>query len=122
MGLHLLCNDGLGRCMSIFVYIVMLLGMLVVSLTVLKPKIGTDEESSALAEYLAYTFFWSMMVLSHLRTMCVDPGFIPFNYAEYKEEVLVAPFKTFKDLDKAYDDLKNARLGPNFRTSGGTRM
>ena len=99
--------------MSIFVYIVMFCGMLVVTLTILVPYLGKgdDKESRAIVEYLAYSFFWSMMLISHLRTMCVDPGFIPQGYAQYKEEVLVAPFKSFTDLDKAYDDLRNARQG-----------
>ena len=98
MALHLLCNDGLGRCMSIFVYIVMFVGIFVVTMTILRPALGTDEETKTWLEYLCYTFFWSMMVLSHLRTTCIDPGFIPKDYAQYNEEVLVTPFKTFDEL------------------------
>ena len=111
MGCHLLCNDGLGRCMSIFVYIIMLLGMLVVVLTILIPALGTEDEARAWIEYFCYSFFWSMMVTSHMRTMCADPGFIPEGYNEYKEEVLVAPFKSFVEYDKAYDMIKAGRSG-----------
>ena len=55
-------------------------------------------------EYGAYALFWVLMVISHLRTMCSDPGFIPYNYT-YKEEILVAPFKTLAAIESAY--LKN---------------
>ena len=105
MGCHLLCSDGLGRCMSIFVYIVMLLGIFVVTLTILVPALGTDSEAQTWVEYLCYSFFWSMMVISHMRTMCADPGFIPYDYAEYKEDVLVAPFKSFSEFDRACEAL-----------------
>lgn len=110
MACHLLCNDGLGRCMSIFTYVVMLLGMLVVVLTILLPAIGTDDEATAWIEYGCYSFFWSLMVISHLRTMCADPGFIPIGYSEYKEEVLVAPLKSFADYDRAVGVVKAGRL------------
>ena len=111
MGCHLLCNDGLGRCMSIFVYIIMFLGMLIYTLTILVPALGTDDESKTWVEFFCYTFFWSMMLISHLRTMCSDPGFIPFDYAEYREEVLVTPFKSLLDFTNAYEKLKQLKLG-----------
>ena len=90
MGCHLLCSDGLGRGMAIFSYAVMFAGHLVYFFTVALPDIG---DSSVLAEYLAYAACWSLMVASHIMTMCIDPGFIPMDY-KYNEEVLAAPFKT----------------------------
>lgn len=98
MGCYLLCNDGLGRCMAITVYIIMALGNLNLYLAVVKPKIGTEEEVTALTEYAAYTVFWLLMVASHVRTMCADPGFIPKGY-KYKEEVLAAPFQTLDAVE-----------------------
>lgn len=80
MGCHLLCNDGLGRCMSAFVYAIMLLGNGLVLFTAVLPKFDSAEKTSILVEYAGYAFFWSMMVLSHIFTMCVDPGFIPKDY------------------------------------------
>ena len=97
MGLHLLCNDGLGRCMAIFAYIIMGLGNLMLFISVINPKLGTEDETSALIEYACYVFFWTMMVLSHMSTMCVDPGFIPKNYV-CNEENLASPFKTLAEL------------------------
>ena len=94
MGCHLLCSDGIGRCMSIFVYIIMLLGIGTVTLTILVPALGTKEETSTWIEYFCYSMCWSMMAISHMRTMCADPGFIPLNYNSYNEEVLAAPFKS----------------------------
>ena len=91
MSCYLLCKDGLGRCMSIFVYILMLLGNLVYILSIVRPAINTDDLKSALIEYLSYCIVWLLMVFSHVFTMCVDPGFIPLSY-EYKEHVLAAPF------------------------------
>ncbi len=108
MGCHLLCNDGLGRYMSIFCYVLMLLGNGLVYLTSVKPKLDTDERTDTLIEYACYGFFWSMMVISHLRTMCVDPGFIPKDY-EVKENVLAAPFNTLKDLEAAYKSNRNPK-------------
>jgi len=103
MGCYLLCSDGLGRYMSIFVYSLMLLGNALVLFTVVVPRLDTDEQSSILIEYACYAFFWSMMVLSHIFTMCVDPGFIPKDY-QYKEEILAAPFNSIKEVETAYLD------------------
>lgn len=92
-----MCDDGLGRCMSIFVYIVMLLGQLVYFLAIVKPVLddsSTDsEKQNVLIEYVCYSMFWLLMLFSHLLTMCVDPGFIPKKYS-YDESVLAAPFNT----------------------------
>jgi len=101
MGCYLLCSDALGRYMSIFVYSLMLLGNGLVFFTVVVPKLDTDEQVSILIEYACYAFVWSMMVLSHISTMCVDPGFIPKDY-KYKEEILAAPFNTIKAVEAAY--------------------
>mmetsp|Transcript_3843 Transcript_3843/g.4453 ORF Transcript_3843/g.4453 Transcript_3843/m.4453 type:complete len:158 (+) Transcript_3843:50-523(+) len=101
MRCHLLCDDGLGRCMAIFVYLVMFVGNATYFLTVLNPKIGTLEETDALIEYLCYSVCWLLMLGSHVFTMCVDPGFIPFDY-EYKEGILAAPFKTLSAVETAY--------------------
>ena len=84
MGFHLQCNDGLGRCMSIFSYTIMVLGHLMMFLGVVKPKIDNDELGSVIVEYLCYVFVWCMMLFSHISTMCADPGFIPKDY-KYKE-------------------------------------
>ena len=94
MGFHLLCSDGLGCCMAVFVYLIMFGGNALFFFTVVNTRLGTDGEVSALIEYAAYLVPWSLMVISHLCTMCVDPGFVPTNYLKYKEEVLVTPFKT----------------------------
>ena len=83
----------------------MLLGIGVVTLTILVPALGTEDETSTWIEYLCYSFFWSMMLTSHARTMCADPGFIPLDYS-YKEEVLVAPFKSFADMESASKTFK----------------
>ena len=77
MAFNLLCSDSLGRGMSIFVYILMFLGIGVVTLTILLPALGTEDENRTWIEYLCYVLCWSMMVISHMRTMCADPGFIP---------------------------------------------
>ena len=39
-----------------------------------------------------------MMVVSHLATMCIDPGFVPLRYA-YKEEVISAPFSSLAEVE-----------------------
>ena len=83
MGCYLLCKDGVGRCMSVFVYIIMLLGNLVYILSIVRPAINTDGLNGALIDYFCYCVLWMLMVFSHVFTMCVDPGFIPHNY-EYK--------------------------------------
>ena len=101
MAFHLMCDDGLGRCMSIFVYLVMLMGNATFALTVFKPMLGTDQETRATIEYLSYSACWLLMVGSHVFTMCVDPGFIPYDY-EYKEHVLAAPFKKLAEVENAY--------------------
>ena len=87
--------------MGIFVYVIMLIGNGIMLLTVVKPAIGEDNQSTMLIEYLCYLFFWLMMVFSHVSTMCADPGFIPRRY-EYKEEVIAAPFNTLKEIESAY--------------------
>lgn len=51
-----------------------------------------------------------MMILSHLATMCKDPGFIEMGL-EYDEKVLAAPFKSLKEAELA----ANGRL--NLETS-----
>ena len=95
MGFHLLCSDGLGRCMAVTVYIIMFAGNLNFFLAVVKPAFDGPEDilEKRLIEYAAYLFFWSMMVISHMSTMCIDPGFIPNGY-QYDEKVLAGPFST----------------------------
>ena len=104
MGCHLLCSDGLGRGMAIFTYILFFLGHGLVFLTVIYPELGEDGQTKALVEYGCYLFFWSMMVLSHISCMCVDPGFIPMGY-RYDQEVLTYPFKDLEALESAYLNL-----------------
>lgn len=106
MACHLLCSDGLGRGMAIFSYVVMIAGHLVVFFTVALPNI---DQASTLAEYFAYAACWSLMVASHISTMCVDPGFIPAGY-KYKEEVLAAPFSTLAAIESAM--VNRNREGP----------
>jgi len=101
MGCHVLCDDGLGRCMAICVYIIMLLGNFDVFFVILRPKLGTDQETTAIAEYVVYSIFWLLMVSSHLRTMCADPGFVSKGY-QFREEVIAAPFKTLEALENAF--------------------
>ena len=101
MGFHLQCDDGLGRGMAIFSYIVMILGHLVLFLGIVRPKISDGEVGSVIVEYLCYCFFWVMMVLSHISTMCVDPGFIPKGY-KYRESTIAAPFQTISDAENAF--------------------
>ena len=101
MGCHLICNDGLGRCMSIFAYITMLLSNLVYFLAILKPALNTDQQNKTLIEYLGYCIVWLLMFFSHVFTMCADPGSIPLNY-EYQEQVLAAPFKTLAAVESAF--------------------
>ena len=98
MGCYVMCDDGLGRCMAFFVYLIMFIGNFVVILTVVMPAIGEDNQSTMLIEYLCYLFFWTMMVVSHLSTMCVDPGFIEKGY-EYKEDIIAAPFRTLAQVE-----------------------
>ena len=79
-----MCEDGLGRCMSITVYIIMLLGQLVYFLAIVKPVLdsGDDaEKQDTFIEYGSYSVFWLLMLFSHIFTMCVDPGFIPKAYS-----------------------------------------
>ena len=102
MGCYVMCDDGLGRCMAIFVYVIMFIGNFVVILTVVMPAIGKDNESTMMIEYFCYLFFWTMMVVSHLSTMCVDPGFIKKGY-EYKEDVIAAPFQTLSQVELAFE-------------------
>ena len=93
---YVMCDDGLGRCMAVFVYTVMLLGNLLFFLAIVRPTLGDEpigDMRPALIEYFVYSFCWLMMLISHAKTMCADPGFVPRGY-EYNEEVLVAPFKT----------------------------
>ena len=101
MGCHILCSDGLGRCMAVFVYAIMLGGNGLLFWTVVNPEIGTENENRALAEYIVYSTIWFMMVISHISTMCIDPGFIPRGY-KYDEEAIVAPFKTVSALESAF--------------------
>ena len=103
MGCHLLCSDGLGCCMAIFTYLVMFGGNALFFFTAIYHRLGTDGEVSAIIEYGAYLIPWSLMVISHLCTMCVDPGFIPESYLKYNEENLVAPFKTLQGLEFAIE-------------------
>lgn len=114
---YVMCDDGLGRCMAVFVYTTMLLGNLLFFLAIVRPTLGTDgtgSSSKALFEYLAYNFCWFMMLVSHARTMCSDPGFIPTGY-EYQEEVLVAPFKTLASVEQAFKN--KDRFGPGSQYS-----
>ena len=103
MGCHILCDDGLGRCMAIFVYIIMLIGNGIIVITVVMPAIGEDNQTSMLIEYGCYLFFWIMMVASHMSTMCADPGFISNGY-EYKEQVIAAPFQSLAQIESAYSN------------------
>ena len=98
MGCYVMCNDGLGGIMAVFVYLIMLLGNCAIIVTVVLPAIGEDNQSTMLIEYFCYLFFWTMMVASHLSTMCVDPGFIQKGY-EYKEEIIAAPFRTLAQVE-----------------------
>lgn len=108
MGCYLMCEDGLGRCMSIFVYIIMLLGHFVYFISVVKPALGTDEEQNALIEYACYGAVWLLMLFSHILTMCVDPGFIPKKYT-YDEQVLAAPFSTLAAAETAIKNQNRIR-------------
>ena len=102
MGWHCLTSDGLGVGMAIFVYSLMSLGNFLFYYSHLEPVRTTDEEAftDRLIEYICYLVLWTLMVFSHLRTMCVDPGFIPLEY-EYDEEVLARPFKTLAQVEIA---------------------
>ena len=54
-----------------------------------------------------------MMILSHLATMCRDPGFIEMGL-EYDESALAAPFKTLKEAELAANgrlNLENSSFG-----------
>ena len=95
MGCHLLCDDGLGRCMVIFVYLIMLIGHFAIILTVVVPEIGEDNQTTMLIEYACYLFFWCMMLASHMATMCIDPGFI-VKGTKYNEKSIAAPFETLE--------------------------
>ena len=61
MGCHILCSDGLGRCMAVFVYAIMLGGNGLLFWTVVNPEIGTENENRALAEYIVYSTIWFMI-------------------------------------------------------------
>lgn len=102
MGFYLLCNDGLGRCMAIFVYIIMLMGNATFFFTVVRRNLGTDDENGRLIEYGCYSLCWLLMFMSHVMTMCVDPGFVPKNYKAYNERILAAPFPTLHAVEAAY--------------------
>ena len=112
MGFHLLCDDGLGRCMACFVYIVMFMGHATFALTVFVPMLGTEEESRATIEYISYSACWLLMFCSHVCTMCIDPGFIPYNY-EYKEHVLAAPFSKLAEVENAYMNKDRVPISPS---------
>ena len=105
MGCYLLCSDGMGRCMASFIYCLFFMGNGLVFYTTLYPKFGTESQSSALIEYGAYLFFWTLMVLSHMATMCVDPGFIEEGY-QYDEVVLCYPFTSLQALESAHLNLR----------------
>ena len=111
MGFHLQCDDGLGRCMAIFVYLIMFIGNGTFFLTVVWKSLDTEDEMSRLIEYGCYSACWFLMFLSHVMTMCVDPGFIPRNYNAYKQEVLAAPFPTLDAIESAHLKRDTEALG-----------
>ena len=54
-----------------------------------------------------------MMILSHLATMCRDPGFIEMGL-EYDESELATPFKSLKEAELAANgrlNLENSSFG-----------
>ena len=120
MGFHLLCDDGLGRCMACFVYIVMFMGHATFALTVFVPMLGTEEESRATIEYISYSACWLLMFCSHVCTMCIDPGFIPYHY-EYKEHVLAAPFSKLAEVENAYMNKDRVPISPKDIQSAADR-
>ena len=103
MGFHLLCSDGAGRCLIIFGYIFMTVSNCLIFITVVYPELGGDKEKTVLIEYTIYCIFWSMMLISHLLTMCVDPGFIPKHY-EYNTEQLTGHYLTIRTFGNKYRD------------------
>jgi len=55
-----------------------------------------------LIEYGCYSICWGLMFLSHVMTMCVDPGFVPHNRTAYNEAVIAAPFPSLMAIESAY--------------------
>lgn len=102
---YVLCTDGEGKCVVSFVYCIFIIAHGVLFYTVIYPELGTDGQSSALIEYGFYLVFWTLMVSSHIATMCVDPGFIKEGY-QYDEKVLCAPFTNLEALESAYLNVK----------------
>ena len=100
MVFHVQCDDSLGRCMAVFAYLVMFAGNATYFLTVVWRFIGTESETDRIIEYVCYSTCWSLMLFSHIFTMCIDPGFIPKNY-QYKDDNLTPPFSTIFEIKTA---------------------
>ena len=75
-----------------------------------RPTFDTTDGSlqPVLIEYGCYSVIWLLMLISHIMTMCVDPGFIPKQYS-YDESVLAAPFSSLAAAEQAIRNRQRVR-------------
>jgi len=92
-------TDSCSNCVLPFVYIMMIIGNLAYIFLIFKPEIDKYVHQKTIAfptrmvvEFVIFEFFNCMMVWSHLATMCVEPGFVPYNY-QYKDAKLPLSYK-----------------------------
>lgn len=75
-------KDCMGLTISVGVYLLMFSGNLLFTYTVGYPFFSGQEEASydVYIELPLYWLLWSLMIWSHLATMCRNPGFISLGY------------------------------------------
>lgn len=98
--MYCLLKDGTGLAISAFVYAIMIAGLLLFLYAVCWSTWSGQEDRGFViyVELAIYSFFWFMMVLSHMATMCRDPGFIPRGYNYQTEKMPASLRATYEEI------------------------